>query len=160
MFIHTVDGLTARFNGECLTIATGQDLIPITKAQLNKEQQKHNTYCSLKSLHPGTLGYQSIDAVKPSPPPKHLQKRVVWNSSGDGQAILLVGYCDDTLENFLGLAEELKKCIPQANIAKAVCGKVSSSAIIKGFTLFMAPIPGPKREIKGFEEYDRIDFGY
>ena len=101
------------------------------------------------------------DLIKIEPAPKHTQRRIVWHKDGkSGTAIMLVGYCPDTLPYFLGLAEDLMKCIPEADLQEATCAKVSKSDCIQGFTVLMAPVPGPKRVIKGFEEYDSINFNY
>lgn len=100
-------------------------------------------------------------------PPKHTQWRVVWNRDAKGNftkggvAIGLVGYCPDTFEHFLGLLEELKIKLPSANISKATCGKVTKSHYIQGFTVVICPFSlGKRRPIKGFTEYDSIDFNY
>lgn len=108
-----------------------------------------------------TNGVALLDLVKIEAPPKYTQRRIVWNKEGKGgTAILLVGYCPDTLPYFLGLALDLKARIPEANIQEATCAKVSKSMSVYGFTLLMAPVPGEKRVIKGFDEWGSIDFNY
>ena len=99
----------------------------------------------------------------PVPLPKHIERRVVWhqaNGQSRGTAILLVGYCPDTLPYFTVMAEDLKKRIPAADINQAICGKVKESSTVKGFTLLMAPIHGPKRKLEAFKEFPSIDFNY
>lgn len=99
--------------------------------------------------------------IKPEIPPKHTRRRIVWNKDENGgKAILLVGYCPDTLPYFLGLAQDLKERIPEANLNEAICAKVSKSDYLYGFTVLLAPVDCKKRNIEGFDEYKSIDFNY
>lgn len=98
--------------------------------------------------------------MKAIKPPKHTQRRIVWHSDRQGQAIMLVGYCPDTLPYFLGLANELKRTFPDADPEEMICAKVSKSSTIQGFTVLLCPVNGPKRKVRGWEEYGSIDFNY
>jgi hypothetical protein len=114
MSLHTLNGLTAYFNGRALVIATGQKLAPITRAQLKREQKLHQEYCAEHQLNPGTPGYESLDMVPPSPPPKFTERRVIWAKQGGGTAIVLVGYCESSLENFLGIKARIPGVDPRS----------------------------------------------
>ena len=110
--------------------------------------------------------------------PKHAQRRVVWHendvtyngtekvvtpkkpSEVSGHIMVLVGYCPDTLPYFLRMIEEIQKAYPELDLKEVVCGKVTQSNYNKGFTLVIAPIAGPKRDIPGFDVWHSIDFGY
>ena len=87
-------------------------------------------------------------------PPEHTQRRVVWNcdNAGNGQLVILVGYCPDTLAYFAGLFQDAKRSCPDIREEDAVCSKVRKSNCHYGFTLMLIPIKGPERHIEGFEK--------
>lgn len=97
--------------------------------------------------------------IKPSP---FTQRRIVWNKigKGGGTAILLVGYCPQTLPYYLGLVEDLLSTFPDVDKKEIQFGHVTQSTTVKGFTILLAPVDGPKREIHGYTEWDSIDFNY
>jgi hypothetical protein len=93
--------------------------------------------------------------------PKHTERRIIWNkTTGVGHAILLVGYCPQTLPYYLGLVEDLLKTFPTVEQEDIFFGHVTQSNTVKGFTILMAPVSGPKRKISGYTEWDSIDFNY
>jgi hypothetical protein len=93
--------------------------------------------------------------------PDNTQRRVVWNTdSKGGNAVLLVGYCPQTLPYYLGLVEDLLKTFPKADLKKVIFGQVTHSPSVKGFTVLIAPIAGPKREIPGYTRYESLGFNY
>lgn len=92
--------------------------------------------------------------------PKHTQRWIVWNEDGTGTAILLVGYCPQTLPYYLGLTAELLKTFPDVDQGEIGCHHVTQSHYVKGFTLLLAKVKGPKREIPGYDERKSIDFNY
>ncbi len=86
-------------------------------------------------------------------PPQHTTRHVVWNEDGcGGRLVLLVGYCPDTLGNFLGLFRDAQKSVPGLNADDATCGKVRRSDVCENFTVMVIPISGRKRPIKRFRE--------
>jgi hypothetical protein len=99
-------------------------------------------------------------------PPTYTQRIVVWskNDTGGhrGTCVMLVGYCPDTLPYFMGLVLDAASYIPDLNLKRAICSKVTKSRTIQGFTIVIIPILGAKRKIKGFEERPEsfFDFGY
>jgi len=93
-------------------------------------------------------------------PPKYTQRRIVWNEDGTGTAILLVGYCPPTLPYFLGLADDLLKMFPDTKPADMICGQVTRSSTVEGFTVLMAKVKGPKAKYPGWTEWPAIDFDY
>lgn len=93
--------------------------------------------------------------------PEHMQRGVAWREDGKGGSLVLrVGYCPDELRYFLGMATQVLKEVPEAEVERAVCGKVTHSSYCQGFTLMVIPIDGPKREIPGYEDIGKIDFNF
>ncbi len=93
--------------------------------------------------------------------PNHITKRIYWNENGDSaRCFILIGYCPDTLAYFIEMAKEAQKSFPDLDFANVTCSKVSRSPSIYGFTLITFAIPGPKRDIKGWQEYHSVDFNY
>lgn len=110
--------------------------------------------------------------------PKHARREVVWHETNveykgsekietpkkpsevTGHIFILVGYCSDTLPYFIRMAQELKKAVPELDLSEVTCGKVTNSYYVKGFTLVIAPIAGPKRDIPGYVVRRSIYFNY
>jgi hypothetical protein len=63
-------------------------------------------------------------------------------------------------KTFWASKPESPELIPGVDLAKAICGKVTYSDTIKGYTVFMAPIPGPQRDLPGFHVYESLGFNY
>jgi hypothetical protein len=93
--------------------------------------------------------------------PEYINRRIVWNKEREGgQVILLVGYCPQTLPYYLGMVADILKTFPDVDQKEIQLGHVTQSSNVKGFTLLIANIKGPKREIPGYTEYDSIDFNW
>lgn len=93
--------------------------------------------------------------------PRHTRRVVIWNTNNeDGIAMLLVGYCPQELAYYLGLAREFLKTFPDANVGAMGCHQITRSHNVKGFTLAILPIKGPKRDIPGYDVWSGIDFNY
>lgn len=91
--------------------------------------------------------------------PEHRRKRIYWHD-GKGTAVILVGYCPDTLAYFNALATEARKDF-DINEEAVICGRVTRSSSIQNFTFIMFDIDGPKRDVDGWDSYNStIDFGY
>lgn len=88
-----------------------------------------------------------------SPCPKHHRKMIYWGPNGS-TAFLLVGYCPKTISSYRGLAEEARKSFPALEDSDVQCGVVTRSASVDGFTLIRFSVPGERREIKGWTNYD------
>jgi hypothetical protein len=98
--------------------------------------------------------------IEPQPIPEHAEKYVKWRDDGKfGWAYIVVGYCPDELAYFIGLAQELAKDIPEVNPGKVTCSKITVSSTMKGFTIAIARLAIPKREIPGYTERS-MDFNY
>lgn len=92
--------------------------------------------------------------------PDYTTKHVIWNDNGNGgKAVLLVGYCPDTLSYFAGLFAEVKKAFPCAKAEEAICTKVRKSDMVNGFTMLLVPIYGKKRVVNGYKESDFSTLG-
>ncbi len=97
--------------------------------------------------------------------PNHAQKRIYWGKKPSAErgaaACILVGYCPDTLDYFLALYEEAKKSFPDLKIGDVTCGKVTQSSSVKSFTLIIFNIPGEKRTVDGWDDWDMdLNFNY
>lgn len=91
--------------------------------------------------------------------PKHRQKRIYWHD-GKGVAVILVGYCPDTLAYFNAMTEEARKDF-EIDDENVTCGRVRRSSSVQLFTYIMFDIDGPPRDVKGWDSYDRcVDFEY
>jgi hypothetical protein len=85
--------------------------------------------------------------------PKHTERYVVWNEKG-GELVYLVGYCDDSVDRFLGFFLDAKKAVPEISSKDTICTKVKQSSTKKGFTLCLIKVKGEEREIPGFEKVE------
>lgn len=56
-----------------------------------------------------------------------------------GTFVMLVGYCPDTLDYFNALFRKARKSFPKLSQEGVICGKVTKSDRIQGFTLLMFP---------------------
>jgi hypothetical protein len=93
--------------------------------------------------------------------PEYKQRRIYWFKTG-GIAFILVGYCPDTLDNFLALFNDARKTFPGLRLEDISCGKVSKSNTIYGFTLIRFDVKGPRKKYRGWDGLDgkHLDFNY
>ena len=94
----------------------------------------------------------------------NMRKRIVWNKQHEsenyvGTAVVLIGYCPDTVPYFMAMAGVVLKSFPDADVNQMTCSKVTVSHYIKGYTVLLAPVKGPKRKVRGWDE-GSIDFNY
>ena len=105
----------------------------------------------LKSIQPANLKGANI------------RKFVEWNKKDgeviSGTAVLMVGYCPDTVPYFLAMGEMILQDFPDADPNQMTCAKVRESHYVHGYTVILAPIKGPKRDVKGWDE-SHVDFTY
>lgn len=75
------------------------------------------------------------------------------------KAVILVGYCPDTLAYFNAMFDEAKKTFPDLHPGGVTCGKVLESSYVKGFTVILFDVPNKPHE--GWTYYDsNLDFRY
>ncbi len=94
--------------------------------------------------------------VKSTEPPKYTKKRLYKGNI----AVILVGYCPDTLDRFVGLYKEAKKDFPGLKPEDVTCSKVTKSDSIQGYTIIMFPFKKGPKNPEDWEEYGEINFNY
>lgn len=86
----------------------------------------------------------------------HAQKRIYWERNGKyGTAVIVVCYCDTSIENYNRLFEEAKLSFPELMPDKVTAGRVSGSdRQVAGGTVIMFTVPGARRNVEGWENYN------
>lgn len=74
-------------------------------------------------------------------------------------AAMLVGYCDDNLENFIAMTEVARESFSDLKNSDVTCSKVTRSSYMKGFTVILFSVPN--KAVEGWH-YDQgcIDFNF
>lgn len=73
----------------------------------------------------------------------NVRKRIYQYQHGDRKVsigVILVGYCPDTLLNFMALFQIAQRDFPKIKMENVNCGKVTKSDTIKGYTLILFEI--------------------
>ncbi len=74
-------------------------------------------------------------------------------------AVILVGYCPDTLAYFNAIFDEARKSFPDLKPDQVTCSKVSKSDCVQGFTMILFRVPN--KPVKGWSySNSHIDFNY
>jgi len=74
-------------------------------------------------------------------------------------AVILVGYCPDTLAYFNAMFDEARKSFPDLKACDVTCGKVIRSESVKGFTVILFAVPDVP--VDSWDYYNsHVDFNY
>lgn len=80
--------------------------------------------------------------------PKQTEKYVEWDDEvGQGRIIILCGYCPDSIKYFLAFFELAKSIDQTVCPEETICSKVQKSDRRQGFTMLLAQIKGPRRDL-------------
>lgn len=105
--------------------------------------------------------FSFLDKLEVYASPTHTKRRIVWDKDGkSGIAMLIISYTGHKLYNYVGMAQEVMMDFPDADINSAGCHRITESRHEKGATLLTLRVPGPKRDVPGYIEWDSIDFNY
>ncbi len=85
-----------------------------------------------------------------SDPKSSYARRLIYKET----AVMLVGYCDDTLDNFKTMVEVARKSFPDLKDEEVTCSKVRKSSSVQGFTVIIFPVT-----VKEAEGWTYIDHG-
>ena len=73
---------------------------------------------------------------------------------------VLVGYCPQTIPNYMKMIEELQKTFPQIDANEVGLGQVHSSSYVKGFTIITWGGFIPKGEYDGWFVHENGQMEY
>lgn len=103
----------------------------------------------------GTIQEVSISCGKVA---RQTERFVIWDRHADyHKLVMLVGYCPQSVESYVGLYNDAKKAVPEVDAKETICTIVRGSRCRRGFTMLILNITGAERRtIEGFEEIDSL----
>lgn len=87
-------------------------------------------------------------------------RKTIYGHKDGSKAVIMVGYCPDTLAYFNAMFTEAKRSFPNLNAENVICGKVTRSNCVKGYTLIIFDCPNEPVDGWDFYENSQIDFNF